>query len=87
MEVRLYHVRENPREATNVYAYVPRNRLLIQAGLYDPTWHQYPWNDNLLWNLKQRHLAIDRDVPMHGAIGPFAAMTNSRRAAGHRTVF
>ena len=35
MEVRLYHLLDNPREGTNLFAYVPRDRMLVQADLYD----------------------------------------------------
>jgi hypothetical protein len=72
LEVRLYHVKNNPREGTNLFAYVPRDRMLIQADLYDSTWLQHPWADNFLWNLKQRNLAVDKDVPVHGEIQSFA---------------
>jgi hypothetical protein len=72
LEVRLYHVKNNPREGTNLFAYVPRDRMLIQADLYDSTWLQHPWADNFLWNLKQRNLVVDKDVPVHGEIQSFA---------------
>ena len=39
MEVQLYHLRDNPREGTNLFAYVPRDHILVQADLYDSTWH------------------------------------------------
>ena len=35
MEVQLYHLLDNPREGTNLIAYVPRERMLVQADLYD----------------------------------------------------
>src|SRR5215472_2247402 len=35
MEVRLYHLKENPREGTNLFAYVPRDRMIVQADMYD----------------------------------------------------
>ena len=35
MEVQLYHLLDNPREGTNLFAYVPRDRMLVQADLYD----------------------------------------------------
>ena len=68
MEVRLYHVQKNPREGTLLFAYVPRDRMLIQADLYDSTWLQYPWADNFIWNVRQRGLQVDKNVPVHGSI-------------------
>jgi hypothetical protein len=68
MEVRLYHVKNNPREGTNLFAYVPRDRMLVQADLYDSTWLRHPWGDNLPFNLALHKLQVDKDVPVHGAI-------------------
>jgi len=72
MEVRLYHVLDNPREGTLLFAYVPRDRMLVQADLYDSTWTQHPWADNFRWNLEHRGLKVDEDVPVHGAIQSYA---------------
>jgi Metallo-beta-lactamase superfamily len=72
MEVQLYYTKDNPREGTNLFAYVPREKILVQADLYDSTWLQHPWGDNLAHNLMLRHLTVDRDVPVHGAIEPYA---------------
>ena len=51
MEVQLYHLLDNPREGTNLFAYVPRERMLVQADLYDAAWQQHPWGENVLTNL------------------------------------
>jgi len=74
MEVRLYHLLDNPREGTNLFAYVPRDRMLVQADLYDSTWLRHSWGENVLTNIERRKLAVDRDVPVHGAIEPFTQM-------------
>ena len=71
MEVRLYHVLKysgNFREGTLLYAYVPRDRVLVQADLYDAGWGRYEWADVFLWNMKYRNLQIEKDVPVHGEI-------------------
>jgi hypothetical protein len=72
MEVHLYHVKDNPREGTNLFAYVPRDRILVQADLYDSTWLRHPWADNFRWNLDYRKLRVEKDVPVHGAIQSYA---------------
>jgi predicted anti-sigma-YlaC factor YlaD len=72
MEVRLYHLKDNPREGTNLFAYVPRDRILVQADMYDSTWMRHPWGDNLPFNLALRKLQVDKDVPVHGAIQTYA---------------
>jgi hypothetical protein len=80
MEVQLYHLRDNPREGTNLYAYVPRDRMLVQADLYDNTWLRHLWGENVLTNLEQRKLVIDRHVPVHGARESFADMVKTIKA-------
>ena len=80
MEVQLYHLLDNPREGTNLFAYVPRERMLVQADLYDASWQQHLWGENVLSNLAQRKLKIDRDVPVHGIIEPFDQMVKTIKA-------
>ena len=80
MEVQLYHLLDNPREGTNIYAYVPRDRLLVQADLYDATWLRHSWGENVLQNLERRGLKIERSVPVHGVIEPFAQMVKNIKA-------
>ena len=77
MEVRLYHLLDNPREGTNLFAYVPRDRILVQADLYDSTWQQHLWGENVLWNIEHRKLRVDKDVPIHGQIETFAQMVKT----------
>ena len=77
MEVQLYHLLDNPREGTNLLAYVPRDRILVQADLYDSTWQQHLWGENTLWNIEHRKLKVDKDVPIHGAIEPFQQMVKT----------
>jgi hypothetical protein len=77
MEVQLYHLLDNPREGTNLFAYVPRERILVQADLYDATWLQHPWGDNVLANVERRKLKVDRDVPVHGVIEPYAQVVKT----------
>lgn len=72
MEVRLYHLLDNPREGTNLFAYVPRDRMLVQADMYDSNWLQHPWGDNLPYNVSFRKLQVEKSVPVHGAIQSYA---------------
>jgi hypothetical protein len=79
MELQLYHLLDNPREGTNLFGYVPRDRLLVQADLYDNTWERHLWGRNVLDNIDRRALRVDRDIPIHGEIEPFAAMVQNIR--------
>jgi hypothetical protein len=80
MEVRLYHLLDNPREGTNLFAYVPAQRTLVHADLYDSTWQRHSWGENVLANVERRRLRVDRHVPVHGAIEPFSQMVATIRA-------
>jgi hypothetical protein len=80
MEVQLYHLLDNPREGTNLFAYVPAQRILVQADLYDSTWLRHSWGENVLANIARRKLKVDRHVPVHGAIEPFAQMVATIKA-------
>jgi hypothetical protein len=80
MEVHLFHLLDNPREGTNLYAYVPRDRILVQADLYDSNWQYHHWGPNVLENIEKRKLRVDRHVPVHGAIQSFADMVKTIKA-------
>jgi hypothetical protein len=81
MEVQLYHLKDNPREGTNLFAYVPRDRMLVQADLYDSTWQFHHWGQNVITNIEQiRKLKVDKQVPVHGAIESYAEMVKKMRA-------
>jgi len=80
MEVQLYHLLDNPREGTNLFAYVPRERILVQADLYDAGWSQHLWGQNVLDNIERRKLKVDKDVPVHGVIEPYAQMVKTIKA-------
>jgi len=82
MEVQLYHLRDNVREGTNLFAYVPRDRILVQADLYDSTWEFHHWGQNVIDNIEKiRKLKVDKQVPVHGAIESYADMVRKMRAA------
>jgi hypothetical protein len=82
MEVQLYHLKDNPREGTNLFAYVPRDRMLVQADLYDSTWTYHYWGENVITNIEQtRKLKVDKMVPVHGAVQPYAVMVKTIRSA------
>jgi hypothetical protein len=78
MEVQLYHLKDNPREGTNLFAFVPRDHILVQADLYDSTWLYHYWGENVITNIEQiRKLKVGRQVPIHGAIQSYAEMVKT----------
>jgi hypothetical protein len=81
MEVQLYHLRDNPREGTNLFAYVPRDRMLVQADLYDSTWLYHYWGENVITNIEKiRKLKVDKQVPIHGEIQSYKEMVKTIRS-------
>ena len=81
-EVDLYHLKDNPREGTNLFAYVPRERILVQADLYDSTWLFHFWGENVIQNIEKiRKLRVDKQVPIHGQIQSYRDMVRTIKAA------
>jgi glyoxylase-like metal-dependent hydrolase (beta-lactamase superfamily II) len=64
-EVHLFNVETSHMKAA-LFAYVPRDRALIQADLFDNGWLWHPWGDTFLEALAARKLRVDHHVPVHG---------------------
>ena len=52
-------------------SYFPRERILVEADVYNPGAAVTPFAPNLLENIKKHNLRIDRIVPLHATIGPY----------------
>lgn len=72
MELDLYHVKDNSHCDTLLMGWVPRDRILIQADLYDSGRQRFPWADNLRENVALRKLRPEKDVPIHGKVESWA---------------
>ena len=72
MTVMLYHVAGNPHSDTMLMAYIPRDRVLIEVDAFSPGAQVNPYSANLLENIQKRNLRVDKIVPLHGTIAPFA---------------
>lgn len=77
MTVRLYHVAGNPHSDTMLMAYLPRDRVLVEVDAFSPGSQTNPYAANLLENIQSRKLAVDRIVPLHGAIAPMADLVKA----------
>lgn len=80
MTMELYHVAGNPHSDTMLMAYFPSARVLVEVDAFSPQAQVHPYAANLLENIRKRALRVDRIVPLHGAIAPFAALVKA--AAG-----
>jgi glyoxylase-like metal-dependent hydrolase (beta-lactamase superfamily II) len=74
MTVMLYHVAGNPHSDTMLMAYIPRDRVLIEVDAFSPGSQVNPYAANLLENIQKRNLRVDKVVPLHGTIAPFAEL-------------
>ena len=74
-----YNVAEDGN-ASRTSETVARDRILVQADLYDSTWLQHPWGDNLPFNLGLHKLQVDKDVPVHGAIQTYGDVLKTIRS-------
>ena len=61
-------------------AYFPKERILVEADVFSPGAAVHPFAANLLENIKKRNLRIDRIVPIHGTIVPFAELAKALEA-------
>ena len=63
----LYNVETSHMKAA-LFAWVPRDRMLVQADLFDDGWQQQPWGDTFLEAIAARKLTVAKHVPVHGPI-------------------
>jgi glyoxylase-like metal-dependent hydrolase (beta-lactamase superfamily II) len=72
MTVNLYRIAGSSHADTLLMAYVPRERLLVEADVYSPAAAVQPYAANLVENITKRNLKVDRVVPIHGTLAPYA---------------
>jgi glyoxylase-like metal-dependent hydrolase (beta-lactamase superfamily II) len=68
----LYHIAGSPHADTLLMAYFPRERILVEADVFTPGAAVAPYAANLMENITKRKLRVDKIVPIHGSIAPFA---------------
>lgn len=83
MTVMLYHVAGNPHSDTMLMAYIPRDRLIVEVDAFAPGSAVYPYAANLLENIQKRNLRVDKIVPLHGTIAPFAELVKVSGGKGN----
>jgi glyoxylase-like metal-dependent hydrolase (beta-lactamase superfamily II) len=76
MTVNLYHIAGNPHADTLLMAYFPRERILVEADVYNPG-AAAPFAPNLLENIQKRNLPIDRIVPLHATIASYSDLVKA----------
>ena len=85
MTLELHHLKGNLHAETLLVAYLPRQKLLVQADAFHPRpgaaplASPPPFTVNLVENIRRLKLDVERVVQVHGGIEPFAAVL---KAAG-----
>jgi glyoxylase-like metal-dependent hydrolase (beta-lactamase superfamily II) len=69
-----------PHSQTMLVAHFPRERLLVEVDAYTPGGAVQMYASALLEELKKHNLAIDRVVPLHGMIAPYAQFVKEASA-------
>ena len=80
MEVHVYHAVSQSHMAEGVFAYVPRDKLLVQGDFFDVGWELYWWQNTYIDNIRHWNLQVDTDVPVHGRVYAFTAGPPGNRA-------
>lgn len=70
----LYHVAGNPHSETMLMACFPAERILVEVDVFTPGSAVSPYSPNLLENVTKPSLRLDRVVPLHSTIVPFAQL-------------
>jgi glyoxylase-like metal-dependent hydrolase (beta-lactamase superfamily II) len=85
MTLELHHLEGNLHAETLLVAYLPRQKLLVQADAFHPRpgaaplASPPPFTVNLVENIRRLKLDVERVVQVHGGVEPFAAVL---KAAG-----
>jgi len=77
MALTLYHLTGNPHSDTMLMAYAPGARAVVEVDAFSPASSAHPYAANLWEHIQNRKLRVDRIVPLHGSIGPVAALAKA----------
>jgi glyoxylase-like metal-dependent hydrolase (beta-lactamase superfamily II) len=79
MTVQLYRIDGNPHGDAMLMAYLPKERILVEADAFSPGAAVQPYAANLLENVTKHNLRVDRIVPLHGTIAPFSDLVKTQQ--------
>lgn len=83
----IHAIKDSPHCAAFLMVYLPKERLLVEADAYQPPPRAgvppriHPFSANLLENIRDRGLRVDRILPIHGYIVPFADLVAAARTS------
>jgi glyoxylase-like metal-dependent hydrolase (beta-lactamase superfamily II) len=67
---------------TMLMAYLPRDRALIVIDVYEPIGTTHMFAGRFIEDLEKRKLRVDRILPLHGEIVPYAQMVKDAKGGG-----
>lgn len=77
----IHHIKDNPHHDGLIMAYLPKEKLLIEADAFTPAAPNTPYpaeanpfSVNLAENIERLKLSVDQIVPLHGRIVPLAEL-------------
>jgi glyoxylase-like metal-dependent hydrolase (beta-lactamase superfamily II) len=81
--IEIHAIEGNAHSGSMVVVYLPKERILIQADLYNPpapnaTNPVFPFAANLVENVRRLGLQVDRVVGIHGRPAPFSDVEAAR---------
>ena len=79
--LRIYRIVDDPHCDGIVMAYLPRERILIDADAYSPTSREAPFAEVLLQNIEDRELQVDTILPLHGGVSRLEDLERAVRTA------
>jgi len=82
--VELHHIRGSPHSETMLIAYLPTERILVQADAFNPAPPNaqspvYPFAKNLVENIERLGLRVERVAALHGRVVEFAEVREGAR--------
>lgn len=79
--LQIYRIGDDPHCDGILMAYLPRERILIEADAYSPTSREAPFAEVLLRNIEDRGLRVDTILPIHGGVSGLEDLESAVRTA------
>ncbi len=79
--LQIYRIVDDLHSDSILMAYLPRERILIEADAYSPTSREAPFAEVLLRNIEDRGLRVSTILPSHGGVSELEDLESAVRTA------
>ena len=79
--LQIYHIVDDLHCDGILMAYLPQERILIEADAYSPTSREAPFAEMLLRNIESRGLPVNTILPLHGGVSGLEDLESAVRTA------